>query len=163
MQDALPLPHDGHGQGHALPGVNRGCVGSVGGCFQGVAAACIYMCGLQHHHGRNGHVLGSCAEPLLRPMPAKLLRMTRNALLPPFLTQHHARPHTFPFPHLQAANLLNALRQVREAWALGLLENPSPGVNPGLSPSASPKTTGPWTLGKRVASLSRYLLDSMRK
>ena len=108
-------------------------------------------------------MLGACAEPRLPPMPAELLRTARNALLPLFLTQHHARPHTFSYPHVQAANLLNALRQVREAWALGLLENPSPGVNPGLSPSASPKTTGPWTLGKRVASLSRYLLDSMRK
>jgi PAB-dependent poly(A)-specific ribonuclease subunit 2 len=72
-----------------------------------------------------------------------------------FLFRMLALAHGIP---CQAANLLQALRQVREAAALGLLDglNVPPGV-------VLPETEGPkaWALSRRLASLQRFLLDHM--
>ncbi|GAX75051.1 hypothetical protein CEUSTIGMA_g2495.t1 [Chlamydomonas eustigma] len=58
----------------------------------------------------------------------------------------------------QASNLLSALRQVRETSALGLLDGVL--VPPGV---VLPETQGPkaWALSRRLASLSRFLLEHM--
>ena len=72
-----------------------------------------------------------------------------------FLFRMLSSAHGIP---CQAANLLQALRQVREAAALGLLDglNVPPGV-------VLPETEGPkaWALSRRLASLQRFLLDHM--
>jgi hypothetical protein len=58
----------------------------------------------------------------------------------------------------QASNLLSALRQVRETSALSLLDDVL--VPPGV---VLPETQGPkaWALARRLASLSRFLLEHM--
>ena len=69
----------------------------------------------------------------------------------------------------QASNLLRALKQNREAAALGLLEGAGPGGGglgaPGmletrLGEGEAGKTAA---LAKRIASLSRFLLEHLQK
>jgi hypothetical protein len=91
------------------------------------------------------------------------------------LTAHPANPCTPPRPRprpparppAQASHLLRALRQNREAAALGLLEAGGPGAGApgdarGVEAAVAQRQQGA-ALGKRIASLTRFLLDHLSK
>uniref|UniRef100_A0A7S3VSI1 PAN2 UCH domain-containing protein n=2 Tax=Dunaliella tertiolecta TaxID=3047 RepID=A0A7S3VSI1_DUNTE len=65
----------------------------------------------------------------------------------------------------QAANLLRALRQIREAAALGLLDSSSSLARVGAHGGQAHEETlaRRWALGRRVAALARFLMDHCHK